>query len=78
MRYSYVCVVIDLLGNKFISNRLDFIRDTYLKETELIDLLTSFFRIDDNNRVYLNGGANNDPNGLNISNIILNDIFIAN
>lgn len=78
LRYSFVCVITDNLNNKYISNRLDFIKDTYLTQESLLELLTSFFRIDEHGKVYLNGGANRDTkNGLNISNIILNDNYVA-
>ena len=77
LRYSYVVVITDSLNHKFISNRLDFVKDTYLQETELLDLLTSFFRIDDNGKVFLNGGTNSQADGLNITNLILNDNYIA-
>lgn len=78
LRYSYVVVITDLLKHKYISNRIEFIKDTYLTENELLDLLTGFFRIDDNGNIYLNGGMYNDDNGLNLTNIILNDFIIAN
>lgn len=77
LRYSFIVVIKDIFNNKYISNRLDFVRDTYFNETELLDLLTSFFRIDDNGLIYLNGGANTNKEGLNLANIILNDIYLA-
>lgn len=81
LRYSFVCIITDTLNNKYISNRLDFVRDTYLTEESLLELLTSFFRIDEHGKVYLNGGANrnreNGLTGLNISNVIFNDNYMA-
>lgn len=77
LRYSFVTIITDVFNNKYISNRLDFVKDTYFNETELLDLLTSFFRIDDNGLIYLNGGANTNKEGLNLANIILNDVYLA-
>ena len=78
LRYSFITIIEDVFNNKYVSNRLDFVRDTYFNEKELIDLLTGFFRIDDFGSVYLNGGVNtSEKDGLNITNIILNDFYIA-
>lgn len=78
LRYSFIVIIEDNLNHKYISNQLSFVRDTYLGDTELLNLLTSFFRQDDNGRIYLNGGANEEiNNGLNIANVILNNLYTA-